>query len=98
MYLAGLGLFVGLLFYFGLSFEAGSVWCWSAAIFCIYFCLQPCLLPLHDDTERTANGTQKHDDKTEVGEAVAPLLKNIDGFYLQVQSVPSTVERNSSLR
>jgi hypothetical protein len=46
IFLAALVVFVCQLVYFGLSFEAGSVWCWTAGVLCLYFIGQPYLLPI----------------------------------------------------
>eukprot|EP00970_Alexandrium_tamarense_P009741 scaffold1954_cov146-Alexandrium_tamarense.AAC.10 len=44
----GLVLFMLFLVELGGSFEAGSVWCWSAIILILYITVQPYLLPIHD--------------------------------------------------
>jgi hypothetical protein len=45
VFLFVLGMFLLQLAYFEGSWEAGSVWCWSAMVLFLYFALQPYLLP-----------------------------------------------------
>lgn len=49
IYLIALGIFIIQLIYFQLSFEAGSVWCWSAIFIFIYFIIQPYIFPCNND-------------------------------------------------
>jgi len=37
------------LMYYEMSFESGSVWCWSGFLACLYFFLQPYILPCGPD-------------------------------------------------
>ena len=57
--LFAIALFFPLLLYFKLSFEAGSVWCWSAMYLFFYFVFQPYLLPCRDSTETQTGKTDK---------------------------------------
>ena len=51
------------LLHFGGSFEAGSIWCWSALPTHVYFCMQPYVWPCHEASEAnkttTINGVRK---------------------------------------
>ena len=51
--------FLALLVYFDFSFEAGSVWCWSAMIMFLYFVFQPYLLPCKCEEEEPFIATNK---------------------------------------
>ena len=58
-YAAGIFLFAAALFwtqlaYFSMSFEAGSVWCWSALFVFVYFVVQPYVLPCEGAVESTS--------------------------------------------
>ena len=45
IYLFAAGVFFTQLVYFKLSWEAGSVWCWTAMFIFVYFAVQPYVLP-----------------------------------------------------
>lgn len=80
IFLVALAMFAGQLVYFGLSFETGSVWCWAAIVLSIYFCLQPYLLPLNEETlpvevaKKSVQATSPAHSLTQ--EAVCPLLED----------------------
>ncbi len=59
----GLVLFMMFLVELGGSFEAGSVWCWSAIILILYITVQPYLLPIHD-CGRSNDNTQHEKPKS----------------------------------
>ena len=54
-FIANLFMFSLLLVYYGLSFEAGSVWCFSVITLFLYFVLQPYLLPCKTESELEDN-------------------------------------------
>ena len=57
IYLVVLVLFGAQLVYFEMSFEAGSVWCWSGMILYLYFILQPHVWPVEKTMEKTTTTT-----------------------------------------
>ena len=62
--MTGLVIFLAEIIYFGGSFEAGSVWCWSSVIMQTYFLVQPYILPCADD-DNDDNGNDEKKDEAE---------------------------------